>query len=442
MNLRDIVEEHSKLIIDSEEFLWNHPETGYKEYKSSEYIAGVFKKLGYDIFEPCDIPGFYTVVDTGKKGPEILVLAELDSVICPLHKDADSVTGAVHACGHHAQGAAIIGVAAALKEKEVVEKLCGRIKLCCVPAEELIEIDYRQSLKDKGIIKYFLGKREFLHRGYFDGADIAFMVHASNSFCVSKANAGSIAKQIIYKGTSAHAGAVPWNGNNALYGAICGINCVNALRETFKDHDLVRFHPIITKGGDAVNSIPDRVVVESYLRAASFEAMFNENKKVNRALCAGALSVGANVEIIDALGYSPMHNDENLMMLCKRACNEALPEYDFSVYNTVSAGSTDFGDLSCLMPVVHPYCPGTSGMPHASDYTVTSSKEVSVLNSVFQIQLLTVLLDNDGLEAKKVIEQYKPMFSCAKQFFDFVDELENNKEMIEYYSNGTALIKN
>lgn len=121
------VEKYKTLILDAERYIWQHPETGYKEIKTSAYMETVFRDLGYELVTADGITGFYTVVDTGKPGPEILVLAELDAVICPEHKDADPVTGAVHACGHNTQCAALIGIAATLKEPGILNKFCGSI---------------------------------------------------------------------------------------------------------------------------------------------------------------------------------------------------------------------------------------------------------------------------------------------------------------------------
>ena len=104
--IKNAVEKNKQLILDAERWLWAHPETGYKEWESSKYISDIFENLGYDLVKPGDIPGFYTVIDTGKPGPEILILAELDSIICPSHPESNPQTGAVHSCGHHAQGAA------------------------------------------------------------------------------------------------------------------------------------------------------------------------------------------------------------------------------------------------------------------------------------------------------------------------------------------------
>ena len=180
-NIINAVEKYRTMILEAERFIWNHPETGFRETVTSGYMEEQFRALGYDLVMADGITGFYTVIDTGRPGPELLILGELDSIICPGHKEADPMTGAVHSCGHNAQCAALLGVAAALKEPGLIDELnlSGRIRLCAVPAEELLEIGYRTELKNKGIIKYFGGKTEFLHRGYFDGVDLAFMVHTS-----------------------------------------------------------------------------------------------------------------------------------------------------------------------------------------------------------------------------------------------------------------------
>ena len=149
------------MILDAERYIWQHPETGFREFGTSKYLDDKFEELGYELIKAGDIPGFYTILDTGRPGPEILVMGELDSLINPNHKEADPKTGYAHTCGHHVQAAALLGLAAALKEPGVCEKMCGRIRLCAVPAEEAIEIEYRLELKEKGIIKYFGGKGEY-----------------------------------------------------------------------------------------------------------------------------------------------------------------------------------------------------------------------------------------------------------------------------------------
>ena len=435
-----VVEKHRQLILNTERYIWKHPETGYKEYKTSAYMEDVFKKLGYELVLADGITGFYTVLDTGKPGPEILILAELDSIICPEHKDADPKTGAVHSCGHNAQCAALVGVAAALKEPTVAEKLCGKIRLCAVPAEELLEIEYRTGLKAEGKIKYFGGKTEFLSRGYFDGVDIAFMVHTSSTFAVKKGSIGCMAKQITYKGVASHAGGSPWNGKNALYAATCGINAINAIRETFREGDIIRVHPIITNGGVMVNAIPEKAVLESYVRGSSFEAICEANKKVNRALCGAALSIGTNVEIIDSPGYAPLLNDENMMQIVLEAAALAVPEYEINRIDSIGSGSTDMGDLSCIMPVVHPYAAGAVGRSHGNDYEIKDPVAACVASAKLQLGMLLLLLSDNAKRANKVIEEFKPRFASKEEYLAFIDSFNRSGDRIDYSNENRAVV--
>lgn len=439
-DIKMAVEKHKQLILDTERFIWLHPETGYKEFETSAYMEDIFKKLGYDLVTADGITGFYTVLDTGKPGPEILILAELDSIICPEHKDANPKTGAVHSCGHNAQCAALVGIAAALKEPGILEKLCGKIRLCAVPAEEVLEIEYRTELKKQGKIKYFGGKSEFLHRGYFDDVDIAFMVHTSSMFSVQKGSVGCLAKQITYKGVAAHAGGAPWDGKNALYAANCGINAINAIRETFKEGDIIRVHPIITNGGSMVNAIPEKTVLESYVRGASFEAICKANRKVNQALCGAALSIGTNIDITDVPGYAPLINDENMMQIVSEAAALAIPEYEFKKYDNIGSGSTDMGDLSCIMPVVHPYAAGATGKSHGSDYEINDPVAACVACAKMQLGMLMILLSDDAKRARKVIEEFKPQFASKEEYLSYMDSLNQSGDRIDYSNESKVTV--
>lgn len=428
------VEKHRDLILRSERYIWENPETGYKEKKTSLYMEKVFEDLGYNITRAEGITGFYTTIDTGREGPTVLVLGELDSIICPTHKEADPVTGAVHSCGHNAQCAALIGIAAALREPGMLDGLSGKIKLCAVPAEELLEIEYRSELKRKGVIKYFGGKSEFLSRGYFDDVDLAFMVHTSESFSCRSASVGCLAKSIIYKGTAAHAGGAPWNGRNALYAATCGLNAVNAIRETLKEADLIRIHPIITHGGDMVNAIPETVKLESYVRGRKFEGIVESNKKMNRALVGAAISLGTNIEIIDIPGYAPLENAPDMITLAKDAA--AACGLEFTHYDICGTGSTDMGDLSQIMPVIHPYAPGAQGKSHGSDYQIVDPVAACVTNAKWQIMMIKLLLSDGAARAKQIVRDFTPAFKSKKEFLDYQDSLNASGDRIVYREDG------
>lgn len=433
------VDKNRKLILDTLDYIWKNPETGYREWKTHAYLADIFRDLGYELIEAGNIPGFYTVLDTGRPGPEVLILGELDSLIVPSHPECDPATGAVHACGHAAQCAALVGIAAALQEPGALDGLSGRIRLCAVPAEELIEIGYRTELREQGIIRYLGGKTEFLHRGYFDGVDLAFMVHTGGGteLSIEDGNVGCLSKRVIYKGVSAHAGGSPWNGINALYAAQQGLSAINAIRETFREQDYVRVHPIITAGGGAVNAIPDQVVLESYVRAASFEAIASANGKVNRALTGAALSLGANIDIQDTPGYAPVRQDPGLTEVARQAA--ALIDAPFVHEHRISTGSTDMGDLSHIMPAIHPHSGGAAGTSHGSDYRIADPDLACVDSAKWQLVMLHLLLENDAQRARQIMANFTPTFPSIRAYLDYLDTLACRGDRITYTGCGAEV---
>ena len=352
------MDEYRPQMLKAERDIWQHPETGFKEWYANGLLKEAFEDMGFKLTEAGDIPGFYFDIDTGREGPTVAVMGELDSVICPEHPESDPKTGAVHSCGHNCQSAALIGIAGAFTKPEILEKLSGKIRIMAVPAEELLELGYRAQLRKEGRIRYMGGKVEFISRGYFDGVDMAILIHTAGGdkpgIYLSKGNNGCVVKNITYTGKAAHAGGAPHAGINALYAAQVGVTAINALRETFRDSDHIRVHPIITSGGAMVNAIPAKVTMESYVRGASFDAIKAANKRVNRAIAAGALALGAQVEIADLPGYMPLNNDPNMNEIFKEACIEMFGEEAVTLTDGWGSGSTDIGDVSCIMPAVQP----------------------------------------------------------------------------------------
>ena len=438
--LFDAVEQYRNLILEAERYVWQHPETGYREEKTSQYMKEVFTRLGYELECPENLTGFITRVETGRPGPELLILGELDAIICPNHPEADPRTGAVHSCGHNAQCAALVGIAAALKVPGVLDGFCGNIRLCAVPAEELLEIEYRSQLRAEGKIRYFGGKPEFLSRGLFDGVDLALMVHTSVGVPAAEPGCvGCMAKQIVYKGVAAHAGGAPWDGRNALYAANCGLNAVNAIRESFQERDVIRVHPIITHGGDMVNAIPETVRLESYVRGATFDGIAKANKRVNQAFTGAALSIGTNIEIVDIPGYAPLTNDPEMLQVAKEAAELAMPELGFVMSQTLGSGSTDMGDLSCIMPVVHPYMPGAKGKGHGNDYYIEDPEKACVTCAKWQLAMASLLLGNGAERAKKIVAEYKPQFESKGAYLAYMDSLNASGDRIVYGEDGARV---
>jgi amidohydrolase len=434
------VERNRGLILEAERYIWNNPEVGYKEWKTSAYLESKFKELGYKLVKAGNIPGFYADLDTGIPGPKILIFGELDSLVCKDHPDADPDTGAVHACGHNAQCAMLLGVAAALREEGMLDGLCGSVRLCGVPAEEGVDISYRETLRRSGIINYYSGKVEFLHRGYFDEVDMAIMVHATTKdkgFSITKGSIGNIKKRIIFKGLAAHAGAHPHDGINALYAANLGLNAINALRETFKDEDRIRVHPIITKGGETANAIPSEVVMECYVRGISNDSIYSANTKVNRALAGAAVSMGANVEIVDRPGSSPLINDPNLMEVAKEVMEEIVSCENIEFIDEIKAGCTDMGDISAVMPAIHPYTAGATGRTHGNNYYINNPEEACINPTKMIMGMISLLLSNNAERAKEIIDKQEVRYSSKTAYFDAINKFVVDKEMLNYAEDGS-----
>ena len=442
-NIQKIVEKYADLVIKAERDMWAIPETGFFEYKTNDYMIKAFEDMGYELTKAEGITGFYTVVDTGKEGPTVLVLAELDALICDTHPECDKQTGAVHCCGHHAQCAAMLGIAGALKEKETLEGLCGKIKLCVVPAEEGIEQGRRKELVKQGVIEYMSGKPEFIRRGYFNDVDIAIIVHTGPipadptvRFGTVAGHNGVIRKRTTFHGKPAHAGGAPHNGINALNAATTANMAINSLRETFKEEDKIRIHSIITKGGSSVNAVPDEVIVESYVRGASVKALKETNKMVNRVIASCAAAFGANASIEDVPGSEPMHDNLDLIDCIDRVVSQLYGANALEKKGFLSS-STDMGDVSVLFPSIHAYAYGAKGISHGKDYIIADSRRACVDSATVQVCMLKDLLSNGAENAKKVIANYKPQFASIEEFVAHKNSVIMDKMTVTYNGNGT-----
>ena len=446
------VDTAKQLILDAERWIWAHPQTGYTEWQAHDYLVKKYEALGYTLVKAGNIPGFYTDVETGKPGPKVAIFGELDALDIANHPE--SVNGMTHCCGHNAQSAALLGIAAALKQPHALDGLCGSIRLVVVPAEEMIQLAFREELRQKGIIKYNGGKTEFMYRGLLDGVDMAMMVHGMTKgsgvnedgdtdldFQALLGMNGCIAKNIRYKGKSAHAGGAPHMGVNAEYAAMLGLQACNNLRETFQEKDTIRFHPILMGANCAVNIIPDEMKIESYVRGKSLDAIKRENIKVNRALTGAALAMGAGVELSDRPGYAPEYHDPAFMKLaeecCVALCGRKKVVFD---YNGWSTGSSDFGDVTCVMPGVQINAGGAVGTLHGIDFQITDPNRMCVNAAKVQLFLVDALLSNDAVAAKEIIANYKPQYPSIKAYLDAIDALTLDKDAVKYDEKGNAIV--
>ncbi|GHV37208.1 amidohydrolase [Spirochaetia bacterium] len=400
--------------------IFNNPELGFKERKTSRLVADTLKGLGLNCEEGLAITGVKAAAGNNP-GPRVMVMGELDAVVCPLHPRADSDTGAAHSCGHNSQIAAMLGAAMALTP--LMDRLGGQAVFAAVPAEEYVELEYRERLRQEGKIVFFGGKQEFIRLGVLDDVDMGMMIHShaglrERKFLLSCDSSGFLGKIVHFIGKEAHAGAEPWNGVNALNAAALAIMGINALRETFKDGDRIRVHPIITKGGDMVNIVPADVRMETYVRGRSIAAVTDASAKVNRAIQGAALSVGAQVEIIETPGYLPLIQNPELNRLFGLN-GEALLGPEGNLLGCELMGATDAGDISSVMPFMHVSTGGYSGTAHSKDFALCDEEMAYLLPAkAFAMTLIDLLWDN-GAAARQIKSAYRPQFAAKADYVAF-----------------------
>ncbi|MBM4440750.1 MAG: amidohydrolase [Candidatus Rokubacteria bacterium] len=389
------------------------PELGFKEFKTAKLVEetlagiGLSPKGGLAITGVrADLPG------RAGDGPTFAMLGELDALVVAGHPEADATTGAAHACGHNAQVAGLLGAAMGLVDTKAAQHLAGRLVFFAVPAEEYGDVEWRVSQARAGRLEFLGGKPELLRLGHFDDVDLAMMIHGTSRTEDGKAgvpvsNNGCIVKTVRYVGKAAHAGGAPHMGINALYAAQIGLMGINAVRETFRDEDTIRVHPIITHGGSQVNVIPGEVRLETYVRGRTVEAIMAANTRVDRALRAGALALGAQVEIETLPGYMPMSCDETMAGYFKATMTELVGAEHYRQIGH-RTGSTDMGDLSQVMPILHPYIGGARGTGHAADYEIVD-KPLMYLAPAKALASMAIDLMYDGAAgAREVLSKAKP----------------------------------
>ncbi len=415
-------------LIDIAKTILDHPEAGFQEVKTARYVSEKFDELGIAHETGIAMTGMKGYIRGGKPGPTIAVIGELDSLRVPGHPHADPDTGAAHACGHHCQIGMMLGAAVGLKALEGQDALAGNVALIAVPAEEFIDVAYRWQLHQEGKLGLMAGKQEFIRLGAFDDVDMAMMVHTSSSsaedakFVVGGTSNGHVVKYVQFIGKSAHAGSVPHQGVNALQAAIVALNALNTQRETLRNEDTIRLHGILTSGGAAVNAVPADVRYEGRVRGRNAEVIADANMKMDRCLRAGALAMSAKVNIVTMPGYLPMINNPPMMEAFKGNAAQIVGEHNITTHaaSRNRGSSTDMGDLSQVMPVVHPYTTAATGTGHGTDYIIEDYVQAVVNPAKAMAMTVIDLLAGNAEKAKAVLDSSPPAMSKT-QYLELQD---------------------
>jgi amidohydrolase len=319
------VENIKDSLITVSDKIHDNPELGYEEYKAVEILTGELDKHGFIIEKGLiGIPTAFKATFDGKEsGPVIAFLAEYDAL-----------PGIGHACGHNMIGTMSVGAAIALSK--VMKDIPGKIVVFGTPAEETSG-----------------AKVTLVNEGVFDNVDVAMMIHPKDSNSIIESNLAIDAIEFAYKGKVAQAAIAPWDGINALDGVIQLFVAVNALRLRLRPE--IRVHGIITKGGLAANIIPDEAVARFYIRGPKRKELDAVVKTIIECAEGAAKSTQTSVSISN-YEFSFENMVPNVTMA--HAFRDNLIELgvqDINEEPITSFGSSDMGNVSHIIPAIHPY---------------------------------------------------------------------------------------
>ena len=408
---------NKKEVFDLADKLLKCPELGYKEFKTKETLTSFLKEKGFKIENECFKTAFS--VSVGKGHPHIGLIAEMDAIPTLGHKYANpDDNNAAHACGHSSQCVVMANAISMLKD----ENFKGKVTLFFTPAEEYTDIKYRENLIKKKEIKYIGGKINMLDKGLFDDVDVFIHLHAMGEsnykYNVGSNLAGFVYKKIDFIGRAAHGAVAPHLGINALNEYALFNDAMNMLRETFKDEDSVRIHGFISNGGQTVNSIPEKVTYECYVRAMNSNALNDAAKKVDNAAIYSAKALSGTCKIKTSPGYLPLIQNKEINEVVYKEMFKLVDKDEIEV-NIPSMAAGDVGDISIFKPVVQFGYGGFTGIPHGKTFMVKDEELTYIKTTKLVYNIVLDLLNNPKLvldvaknyKAKMTKEEYKKYIS-------------------------------
>lgn len=379
--------------------LFDCPEAGFKETKTNEILTLFLRQNHIECRNDLALTGIRADLGNGA-GPRIALVADMDA----LYVHADGREYPYHSCGHSVQTAVMAWVMKLLKDGGFVEQLGGTVSLIVTPAEEFIDFGYRRQLRDAGKIRYFSGKQNMIEQGVFDDVDGVISMHMNGDqgtlFDIGSTLAGFMVKRVIFKGRASHSGAAPHLGLNALHGANLCMSAIAYMKDQFPKEAGLQIHPVITECAGTVNIIPDRAVLESYIRANTLEELVKSGEKFDCCAVHSAKALGLECEIENEIGYMPLKQSDELNQVIHRHMLEICGEEQI-VKGAVSGASGDVGDLGYLLPTVQFGFSGMKGRFHSSDFTITDEENAYVNTARVVMKSVCDLLADPSALAKR-----------------------------------------
>ena len=321
--LDQAVDSHRSAVVELASKIHEHPELRYEEHQACAWICEVVEaraKVPVERALGGVATAFRARVGTG--GPRIAILAEYDAL-----------PEIGHACGHNLIAGGAAGAFLALAS--YAEDLPGTVELIGTPAEE-----------------GGAGKVKLIDAGVFEGVDAAMMYHPFDRDLLTHPALASRWLTMEFQGTPSHAAMAPFDGASALTACMQTFQLVDSQRVHFRDG--VRVHGFVTNGGQAVNIIPERAACEFSVRACSKEELDRVRGIVERCAKGAALACDVQVAVSLRTGYREMRNNAAMAEIFGDALR-ALGREPRVTDDAVGAGSTDMGDVSQVVPSIHPY---------------------------------------------------------------------------------------
>lgn len=327
--LYQIIDDHMAEFQEVRDFIYDHPELGNREFVSSQYLVSKMQEHGFQVTYPYGgLATAFRAEWTNGDGPKVCFMAEYDAL--PGYGEEGNENA--HACGHNWIAASTLGAAVALAEMK--EHFQGSVVLIGTPAEETTG-----------------GKCDLVKAGCFDDIDAAIQMHLGAENDIDIVSLAMDSVEFNFYGKAAHAAGAPEQGINALDAVQLTFAGINALRQHIKSD--ARIHGIVTKGGTAVNTVPDRASCQFYIRAKTRAYVEELTEKVINCAKGACLMTGATLEhhffenSYDDLVYHPA-----LKQLLKKNLMD-LGIADFKAPTQEASGSTDVGNVSHCCPTVY-----------------------------------------------------------------------------------------
>jgi amidohydrolase len=357
------------------EDIYYHPELGYKENQTKEAIFDYLKKVNTTInLEEFSLTGFRTTLGDGdKKDLHLAFIAELDAVYAPSHMYANKETGAAHNCGHYTQVAIALALYTCLYKSEIYKDFNYQLTFVFVPAEEYLDLDYRDQLIKENKIVHYGGKPEAMRLGVFDDIDAAISVHAiggefgKRTINVNSDLAGFLYKKYNFKGKATHAGFDPFSAKNAYNMSTLFNVALGLARQQLKDSEMVRINPIVMNSDMSTNVIPNHITVGTDLRTKTVDYLKETATKLDDAAKGSALALQGEVDITTQMGYLPFIQNRYLSEFVQSAFEKTTEIEILDDADPISAAG-DIGDLSFMMPCIQIGYSGFTGTIHGDDF--------------------------------------------------------------------------